>query len=152
MKNLASAADLEEILDRLQRLSPQARALWGRMNPHQAMCHLSDSYMAATGEKPASAADGWFERNIMKWLALYAPVPWPKGIPTRPEMEQGVGGTPPGEFERDRAALAALIQRFSRPAPDFAWRPHPVFGRLSASEWLRWGYLHADHHLRQFGV
>jgi hypothetical protein len=31
-------------------------------------------------------------------------------------------------------------------------RTHPIFGALSARDWLRWGYLHADHHLRQFGV
>jgi hypothetical protein len=29
---------------------------------------------------------------------------------------------------------------------------HSFFGRLSRTEWLRWGYLHMDHHLRQFGV
>jgi Protein of unknown function (DUF1569) len=29
---------------------------------------------------------------------------------------------------------------------------HPLFGRMSASSWMRWAYLHADHHLRQFGL
>jgi hypothetical protein len=28
---------------------------------------------------------------------------------------------------------------------------HPMFGKMSAKDWMRWGYLHADHHLRQFG-
>lgn len=28
---------------------------------------------------------------------------------------------------------------------------HPIFGRLSRAAWLRWAYLHMDHHLRQFG-
>jgi len=27
-----------------------------------------------------------------------------------------------------------------------------MFGRLSDAAWLRWGYLHMDHHLRQFGA
>jgi hypothetical protein len=30
--------------------------------------------------------------------------------------------------------------------------PHPVFGAMSDSAWRRWGYLHTDHHLRQFGA
>jgi hypothetical protein len=30
--------------------------------------------------------------------------------------------------------------------------PHPVFGPLNVAAWLRWGHLHVDHHLRQFGV
>jgi hypothetical protein len=29
---------------------------------------------------------------------------------------------------------------------------HPIFGAMSERAWLRWGYLHMDHHLRQFGV
>jgi uncharacterized protein DUF1569 len=29
---------------------------------------------------------------------------------------------------------------------------HPIFGPMSESAWLRWAYLHADHHLRQFGL
>jgi len=29
---------------------------------------------------------------------------------------------------------------------------HPIFGPMSRPAWLRWAYLHADHHLRQFGV
>ena len=28
---------------------------------------------------------------------------------------------------------------------------HPIFGAMSVKDWMRWGYLHADHHLRQFG-
>ena len=88
----------------------------------------------------------------MKWVALYVPFPWPKGVPTRPEMEQGVGGTPPGDFGRDRANLESVIQSFSDPNRQFQWQPHPIFGKMSETEWMRWGYLHADHHLRQFGV
>ncbi|HEV2663419.1 MAG TPA: DUF1569 domain-containing protein [Blastocatellia bacterium] len=32
------------------------------------------------------------------------------------------------------------------------FHPHPYFGAMSESQWMRWGYLHCDHHLRQFGV
>ena len=28
---------------------------------------------------------------------------------------------------------------------------HPMFGPMTPEDWMRWGYLHADHHLRQFG-
>jgi hypothetical protein len=26
-----------------------------------------------------------------------------------------------------------------------------MFGPMTEKDWMRWGYLHADHHLRQFG-
>ena len=28
---------------------------------------------------------------------------------------------------------------------------HAMFGTMSPEDWMRWGYLHTDHHLRQFG-
>jgi hypothetical protein len=47
-------------------------------------------------------------------------------------------------------AVSSATGRLRR--PDFNWPVHPIFGRMSHREWLRWAYLHADHHLRQFGV
>jgi len=75
---------------------------------------------------------------------------WPKGVATRPEVEQGIGGTAPVEFEKDRAELLLLIDRFCSAGVSLVI-PHPFFGRMTKQEWFRWGYLHADHHLRQFG-
>ena len=104
------------------------------------------------GQKYVSPATGLLQRSVVKWVALYAPMPWPKGLPTRPEMDQLVAGTAPSDFENDRERLLALIERFTKSSRDFEWSPHPIFGKMPDSEWLRWGYLHMDHHLRQFGV
>lgn len=120
------------------------------MSVHQMVCHLCDSYRAALGEKAVSPATRLFPRTIMKWVALQLPVNWPKGVKTRPEVEQGISGTPPVEFERDRAMLIVVFDRFCEPSANLA-PAHPFFGPMSRQDWLRWGYLHADHHLRQFG-
>jgi len=152
MKNLSEAAVKNEVLQRIAKLQPGARACWGRMSAGQMICHLSDAFRLSLGEKSASPATSIFHRTVMKWGALYAPLQWPRGFRTRPEMEQGAGGTPPSEFERDKLALSALIERFSNPRSDIQWAVHPIFGRMSSSEWMRWGYLHSDHHLRQFGA
>lgn len=152
MTHLGHAAVRQRILQRIAALKPESRARWGRMTAHQMLCHLADSFRVPIGDKPASPATGWIQRTAIKWLALYAPLPWPKGVPTRPEVEQGAGGTPPTDFRRDRIDLIFEIERFADPNRRFAWHPHPIFGAMREREWLRWGYLHADHHLRQFGV
>lgn len=149
MRSLAVIADRESILRRIASLAPADGRRWGKMSAHQMVCHLCDAYRLRLGEKTASPATGFLQRTVMKWIALRLPLKWPKGVATRPEMEQGVGGTPPVEFERDRAELLALVQRFCGTAA--LSEPHPFFGPMSRQEWLRWGYLHADHHLRQFG-
>jgi hypothetical protein len=104
------------------------------------------------GEKPVSQATNLLERTIVKWIALYLPLPWPAGILTRPELDQQLGGTRPGDFAADVAELEALLELIPEQPKRFDGRPHPRFGRMSSAAWLRWAYLHMDHHLRQFGV
>jgi hypothetical protein len=122
------------------------------MSANQMLCHLSDSFLAVMGQKHVSPATGILQRSVVKWVALYVPIPWPKGLPTRPEMDQFVGGTAPSDFESDRGRLLALIEQFTNSDRDFQWSSHPIFGNMPDPDWFRWGYLHIDHHLRQFGV
>ena len=70
---------------------------------------------------------------------------------TTPEVQQGVGGTCPGAFGDDQKCLFDTVSRFSAYAA-LDQAEHPFFGRMSADDWLRWGYLHADHHLPQFNL
>ncbi len=104
------------------------------------------------GQKHVSPATGIVQRSVVKWVALYIPIPWPRGLPTRPEMDQLIGGTAPSEFESDRERLLALIELFTSTNRDFEWTPHPIFGKMPDPDWFRWGYLHIDHHMRQFGL
>jgi hypothetical protein len=150
MKTLGNTGDQREILDRIAQLSRQDEAKWGKMSAHQMVCHLRDSYCVALGEKSASPATGVLQRTVAKWISLWVPLHWVKGYATRPEMEQGKGGSVPSEFESDTNALRIVLIRFCQEVRE-ASSPHPVFGPLKPFEWWRWGYLHADHHLRQFG-
>jgi Protein of unknown function (DUF1569) len=149
MKSLAAANDLQEIQARVEALTPADRRLWGKMTVHEMVCHLADSLRCPLGEKTASEAKV-FSRRFYKWVALNVPMKWPQGVATRPEMEQGVGGSCPTDFDADRRAVQELLARFAGTAHE-EMSPHPIFGQMTKAEWLRWGYLHTDHHLRQFG-
>lgn len=152
MKTMARPSDKAEILRRLKTVRPECTRKWGRMSSHQMVCHLSDSFRMATHQRAASPATGILQSTVMKWVALYAPLPWPAGIPTRPEVDQEAGGTPPGDFAADLAELESLVETVATPASDYRWPAHPIFGPMSEAAWLRWAYLHTDHHLRQFGL
>ena len=91
-------------------------------------------------------------RAFLKWFALWAPVPWPHGFKTLPELDQESGGTRPVGFSDDVLNLRRLIESFVGPPVRISRAPHPHFGHLNEKEWLRLAYLHSDHHLRQFGV
>lgn len=151
MKTLARAADTAEVLRRLQAVGPESARRWGRMTAHQMVCHLSDAFRVAMGRMAASPATGPFQRTVLKWVALYVSIPWPAGVRTRPEIDQTVAGTPPAEFAADVRGLEGLVREVTAQPRAFDWQHHPIFGPMSEADWLRWGYLHMDHHLRQFG-
>ena len=152
MKTLAHPSDKDELLHRLSRLRPDSVRRWGRMSAHQMVCHLNDSLLVATGERAASHAISLPSRTIVKWIALYVPVRWPVGILTRPEIDQEAGGTRPGDFNADVAQQVALMEEVAAQPRRVRGSEHPIFGTMSERAWLRWAYLHTDHHLRQFGT
>jgi hypothetical protein len=151
VKTLARPDDKAEIVRRLRALRPENVRRWGRMSAHQMVCHLADSFRLMLGEKPVRAVGSVLHRTIVKWIALYVPLPWMHGIRTRPEIDQQCGGTSPVDFAADLAQLEALLERITSDTSHPERPAHPLFGRLSEDEWLRWGYLHMDHHFRQFG-
>jgi len=75
-------------------------------------------------------------------------MPWPRGkIPTLRELDQKAGsGTRPHEFAKDVQTLREMLDRFTQLPDNYDWKPHRGLGTLSYSQWMRLGYLHADHH------
>jgi DinB superfamily len=153
MKTLADPREQAEIRARLKKLTPESRRRWGRMTAHQMVCHLADAFRVVLDRRANRSIGNWFTRTILKPVALYQPVPWPPGIPTTPELDQWRGGgTKPVEFAADLAELESVVTAVLQAPEKLDRREHPLFGPMSSAEWLRWGYLHMDHHLRQFGV
>ena len=152
MKTMARPADKAEIVRRLRTVRVDCTRRWGRMSPHQMVCHLSDAFRLVTHQKAASPATSIVHSTLIKWIALYVPLRWPQGVPTRPEMDQEIEGTKPGDFAADLADLESLLERITTVQKGYDWPEHPIFGRMSESAWMRWAYLHVDHHLRQFGL
>jgi hypothetical protein len=114
------------------------------------VCHLSDSFKAALGQKQVSSSSTLFKRTVYKWAALWLPLKWPHGVKTRPELDQHLNGTHPTEYSADLNALHALFDRFC--CWPGAYAPHGMFGPMTRGELMRHAYLHMDHHLRQFGA
>ena len=149
---MANAQDKDGILERLRAISPASKRQWGKMTAAEMICHMNDALRITMSDTPAKPVSNWFTRSGFKWLGLWMPFHWPHGVKTVPECEAGKGGTPPAELESDLSALRGHLERFARQPRDFEFQPHPIFGQMSEREWMRWGWLHMDHHLRQFGA
>lgn len=122
------------------------------MTVAQMVCHLADAFAGPLGDRPMSPCEIGrppIPLGLYKSLALYFPRKWPQGVPTIPNMDQQIGGTPPSTFDADRTLLLSRLAAFT--CFTGPWLAHPIFGPMNQIEWMRWGYLHTDHHLRQFG-
>ena len=149
-KTLANTADCEKIARRIAGLTLDAPRVWGSMSIGGMLCHLDDSYQAVMGERTLSMLKLGIPQGMAKFLALRSPMRWPRNVMTSESVRQGGGGTPPTQFDEDRARLLATFEQFCGCA-NLA-TTHPMFGSMQRTEWLRWGWLHADHHLRQFSA
>ena len=153
MRTLSQEGTLAALIARLRALRPGSARRWGTLTAAEMLCHLGDAAESVLGIRvppgpPASSRP----RPLLKWFILYAPVPWPKGVKTRPGVDPHREGTRPGEFEHDRArAIRGLVTLASAPAETLSAR-HFMVGPMSRSDWHRWAYKHVDHHLRQFSL
>jgi hypothetical protein len=148
MKSLASVEVLAEIRGRLRTVRVDDRARWGKMTAKQMVRHLRCSYEMALGDRAVGPVEG-LPPVVMKWLALRSGLRWAKNIQTMPELKRAIAERSETEFDVLVRATIERMERLARGAPCVP--THPMFGPMSDADWLRWGYLHADHHLRQFG-
>lgn len=147
MPTLFDPAAAAGIRNRLNGLTPDCAPLWGTMDAGRMVAHLSDQLRLALGELSCTPKKTPFRNPVLKRLIIYL-LPWPKGVPTSPELLT----TPAGGWDADVAALRTLIDRFVAKGSAGPFPEHPAFGRLNGRMWGVLAWRHLDHHLRQFGV
>jgi hypothetical protein len=86
---------------------------------------------------------------LLKFAALRTGLRWPKNTDTTPELIRALEEESAATFGE---LVDSTIEKMEAVASGRRWQSsHPMFGLMTAADWKRWGYLHADHHLRQFG-
>lgn len=140
-----------EIVSRINLLMPESRALWGKMNVNQMLCHCADGLRMATGEREVKDKSNFVFRTILKPLVIHV-LPMPKDAPTAQEINPLRDGTQPTDFENDRQTLIACIENICSLPENHAWARHAAFGKMNRRQWGLLAHKHIDHHLKQFGV
>ncbi len=139
------------IVERIDKLSLNNKALWGKMTAAEMLCHCSDGFKMALGEREVADKSNFFLRNFAKPLVLYV-VPIPKGAPAANEINPHIDGTKPADFEADKQILLDYIEKLCTVPENYAWAKHASFGQMNRREWGVLAYKHLDHHLKQFGI
>lgn len=147
VKNLFDPAVKQEIIDRINKLTPQTNPQWGKMNVAQMLAHV---------QKPIGIALGTHQPKGSFLLRLIGPLfksklwdenPYKHSLPTDPTF---IMTGEEKDFEKEKSVLLNMINSFSKET--IVSEQHPVFGKLSKDNWSKATWKHLDHHLRQFGV
>jgi hypothetical protein len=147
-RTIFAATDLHALLERLDRLTPDAPARWGKMTAPQMICHLSDAIRVESGDAPAKFKRTLLANPVVRWLLAYV-VPFPKGkAETAPEMLV----TRPSDWHIDLSTAREQLRAAAERGPGGRWGIHPAFGDMSGTMHGVFIHKHVDHHLRQFGV
>jgi hypothetical protein len=150
MKNVFDPAVTAELIHRIEELTPESPALWGKMSVDQMLAHCCVAYeMAFTDKHPkANLVMRFFLKNFVK-KGVVNEVPYKKNLPTAPAFriknEKNFG-------EEKGRLIAFLEQTLATGAAGFEGKESPSFGPMTAMEWNNLFYKHLDHHLAQFGV
>tara|TARA_R110000850_G_scaffold16697_6_gene51852 strand:+ start:43779 stop:44228 length:450 start_codon:yes stop_codon:yes gene_type:complete len=149
MKSLFNEEAYAEITSRLDTLSPQSQAQWGKMDVAQMLAHCREPLKVPLGKITLAPPN-----PVMKFLfsffkkSLYDDKPWKHGLPTSKEFKI----TDPCDFQKEKEGLKALINEFYAERTRTQWPPHPFCGHFTTEQWGKMQYKHLDHHFRQFGA
>lgn len=147
IKNLFDNLVKEELIERINRLTPETERKWGKMNVAQMLAHLQMQIEVAYGTR---IVKGNLLMKLMVPLfkkSLYNEKPWKSGLPTDKSF---ITTGESKDFETEKNKLLGLVEKFSETA--IRDTPHPIFGKMTKEQWSNATWKHLDHHLKQFGV
>jgi hypothetical protein len=150
MKDIFNKSVSDEVVSRIEKLTPEAQPHWGKMDAAQMLAHCNVTYeMAFTDKHPKP-------RGLMKLVvrmfvknAVVSEKPYPRNSRTAPQFLISDGRS----FKLEKTRLIAYVNQCQQlGAAYFDGKGSRSFGPLNTREWNNMFYKHLDHHLTQFGV
>jgi len=136
---------------RMNKLTPERKALWGKMNVTEMLAHMNDAFKILLGMKACKDRSSFITNKIVFPIAVYWLPSFPKNSPTAPEMVHQKQGTKPRDFYTEFEFLKKMMEVFNE-REESKLKPHPMFGKLNKKQAHDLLAKHLDHHLKQFGV
>ncbi|WP_396169410.1 DUF1569 domain-containing protein [Flavobacterium sp.] len=141
-------SDTEKIIARIQSLTSETPAVWGKMTVDQMLQHCNAAIEVAFGEKEITV--NWMMRLLGKLVKKKIfNSDFQHNSPTAPEFIFDDSY----DFETSKTTLIQKYSRFSNEGKSaITVMKHPFWGNMTYEDWDKLMWKHLDHHLRQFGV
>ncbi|UOE50024.1 DUF1569 domain-containing protein [Mucilaginibacter sp. SMC90] len=149
LPNIFTVQVADDVISRINKLTPQTSPQWGKMSVAQMLAHCCVTYEMVYEDKHPKP--GAFMKIILKMLVknkVVSETPYKRNSPTAPAFL--IAGE--RDFNIEKARLISYIQKTQQLGEAaFAGRQSHSFGPLTLTEWNNMFYKHLDHHLTQFG-
>jgi hypothetical protein len=148
MKTVFEPTTRQELINRINSLSPQNTAQWGKMDVFQMVKHCTGGDDMTQGEiKIKRVFIGKIIGKMILKKVLKNEKPLQKNSPTASVLKTTQLH---GDLEQEKKEWIKRIGNYANfNNLDFV---HPFFGPMSKDQVGKLAYKHADHHLRQFGA
>ena len=146
MKTILNPLTREELLRRINSLTENSTAQWGKMTVSQMMKHCSQWDEMAQGKKKYRQS---FIGRLFGKMALRNMMneqPLKRNLPTVPSFK--IKNNP--AFAEEKEKWVRSLGEYQHLSGDGFL--HPFFGALTKEDTGTMVYKHCDHHLKQFGV
>lgn len=149
MKSIYNENEKLELIKRINKLTPDTKPEWGKMNISQMLEHCTVSVRLALSEiKPELNENNLRLGKLVKDRIFMSEV-FSKELPTTKEFIIDFAG----DVDENKRILVEYLNKFSEMDPGIELKGvHPYFGELTMIEWSMLIWKHTNHHLIQFGV
>lgn len=151
MTNIFEPNGTAEFINRIEKLTPETKALWGKMDVAQMLAHCNVTYEMIYDDihKKPNAFAKLLLKLFVKKIVVTNDKPYSKNSRTAPEFVMADRK----KFEEERKRLIAYLTKTQQLGANyFEGKESRSFGALTAAEWNVMFSKHLDHHFSQFGV
>jgi len=150
IKNSFNQLDVEEFKTRINNLTNESQAKWGKMDVAQMLAHLCVAYeMAYTDKHPKPKGFMKIMLKLMVKKTVIGTKPYKQNLRTGPQFIIA----DKKEFDFEKTRLIKFIDKtLELGESHFNNRESHSLGVLTYKEWSNSFSKHLDHHLTQFGV
>jgi hypothetical protein len=150
MKNIFLKIDSEFYINRINHLTPQAKALWGKMNVSQMLAHCNVAFeLVYENIHPKPNVFMGFILKLLVKNKVVSDKAYPRNNQTAPQFI--IKGERDFELEKSRL-IAYIVKTQDLGDQHFEGKESHSFGKLTSEEWNNMLVKHLEHHLNQFGV
>ena len=140
----------EEFRNRVLQITPANRRQWGTMSISQMLHHLNLACGSALGFYKLPDESYLVSRTLFRWVLVdwFPEQPVGLRLPKDFKIPQGAEF----DFDLEKQQLLKIVDAAWHARSPDNWRPHPMFGEMTLSEWGKLLQIHIDYHLKQFAA